>query len=311
MQTATATVGSGLEWAVFLALVGALLALDLGLLHPLRQRRHRLRAILLWNAFWTAVALLFNVWVLLRHGRQMGLEFFAGYLVERSLSFDNLLVFLLLFEYFAVPRRQQRRVLFWGILGSLAGRGALIAAGTLLLARWAWVLQALGVFLIYAGARMAARRAVAVEPGNNPIFRLFRRFVPLADGYRHNRFLVREQGRLLATPLLLVLAVVEATDLAFAVDSVPAVFGVSQHAFIVFTSNILAVLGLRALYFLVAELMQRLRWLTAGLGLVLVFVGAKMALSPWIAVPIDVTLAVVGLLLAAAVAASLALPRRA
>jgi tellurite resistance protein TerC len=300
----TAPVGSGAEWAGFLALIAALLALDLGVFQR-REPRPGLAEPLLWSGAWTALALVFDLWLGFHFGRRIGLEFLAGYLVERSLSFDNLFVFLLLFDYFAVPRAQQRRVLSWGIAGALAARGLFIAAGAALLQRWGWLLPLFGLFLIYAGARMTRRGAVRVEPRHNPVFKLFQRFVPMTAGYRDRSFLVREAGRTLATPLLLVLLVVEATDVAFAVDSLPAVFGVTRHAFIVFSSNAFAILGLRALYLVAADLMARLRWLPKGLGLVLAFVGAKMALEPWVAIPIEIALAVVALVLGIAVAASL------
>jgi tellurite resistance protein TerC len=307
METLTGTVGSSLEWAGFLALILGLLAVDLRVFQR-RGARPGLGEALLWSAAWTALALLFNLWTLLHYGRQIGLEFLAGYLVERSLSFDNLLVFLVLFEYFAVPRGQQRRVLYWGIFGALLGRGLFIGIGTVALGRWDWLLPLLGLFLIWTGARVVRRDAARLEPRRNPVVALFQRFVPLTPGYRGRRFLVREGGRTRATPLLLVLAVVEATDIAFAVDSLPAIFGVSRHPFIIFSSNVFAVLGLRALYPLVEELLHRLRWLPHGLGLVLVFVGAKMLLGRWLAIPVEITLAAVVLLLGLAVAASLVLP---
>ena len=300
----TAPVGSGAEWAGFLALIAVLLALDIGVFQR-REPRPGLAEPLLWSGAWTALALLFDLWMGCRFGRRIGLEFLAGYLVERSLSFDNLFVFLLLFDFFAVPRAQQRRVLSWGIAGALAARGLFIAAGAALLQRWGWLLPLFGLFLIYAGARMARHGAVRVEPRHNPVFRLFQRFVPMTAGYRDRSFLVREAGRTLATPLLLVLLVVEATDVAFAVDSLPAVFGVTRHTFVVFSSNAFAILGLRALYLVAADLMVRLRWLPKGLGLVLAFVGAKMALEPWFAIPIEIALAIVALVLGIAVAASL------
>jgi tellurite resistance protein TerC len=307
METLRGTVGSSLEWAGFLTLILGLLAVDLGVFQR-REPRPGLGEALLWSLAWTALALLFNAWTLLHYGRQIGLEFLASYLVERSLSFDNLLVFLILFEYFAVPRGQQRRVLYWGIFGALLGRGLFIGLGIAALRRWDWMLPLLGLFLIWTGARVVRRDAARLVPRRNPAVALFKRFVPLTPDYHGPRFFVREGGRTRATPLLLVVAVVEATDIAFAVDSLPAVFGVSRHPFIIFSSNVFAVLGLRALFPLVEELLHRLRWLPYGLGLVLVFVGAKMLLDRWLAIPIEIALGAVVLLLGVAVAASLVLP---
>jgi tellurite resistance protein TerC len=307
METVTATVGGSLEWAGLLALILALLALDLGLFQR-REPSPGLAAALAWSGAWTAAALLFYLWTLLHFGRRIGFEFLAGYLVERSLSFDNLLVFLLLLDGFAVPQELRRRVLSWGIFGALAGRGLFIALGTVLLRRWEWVLQLLGLFLMWTGARAVRHRDAGFEPPRVAVAGIFRRFVPLTSGYRGGRFLVHEEGRLLATPLLLVLVVIEAADLAFAIDSVPAVFGVTRHPFIVFSSNAFAILGLRALFPVVEELVRRFHRLRLGLGLVLVVIGVKMVLDRWLAIPVELVLAAVLLILGLAVAASLLLP---
>jgi tellurite resistance protein TerC len=310
MGTPNEVIGSHLEWAAFVALIVGLLALDLWASRR-REARGSLREALLWSAGWTALALLFNLWVLLRWGHRIAAEFLAAYVVERSLSFDNLIVFLVLFDFFAVPRGQQRRVLHWGILGALAGRGVVIGMGTVLLRQWQWLPPLLGLLLVATGIRVAWRRGGRIEPGRHPVLKLCRRFVPLADGYRGRRFLVREGGRTLATQLLLVLVVVEATDIAFAVDSLPAVFGISRHAFIIFSSNIFAVLGLRSLYPLLAEALRRLRrprWLQAGLGLLLIWVGGKMAAEPWYSIPVETVLLGVLLLLLAATTLALLAP---
>jgi tellurite resistance protein TerC len=307
MGTPSEVIGSNLEWATFVALILGLLALDLRVSQR-REARGGLREALTWSAGWTALALLFNVWVLAHWGRRVAAEFLAAYVVERSLSFDNLVVFLVLFDFFAVPRGQQRRVLHWGILGALAGRGLFIGMGTVLLRQWQWLPPLLGLLLVATGFRAAWRGGGRIEPRRHPVLKLFRRFIPLAEGYHGRRFLVREGGRTLATQLLLVLMVVEATDIAFAVDSLPAVFGISRHAFIIFSSNIFAVLGLRSLYPLVAEAIRRLRrprWLQAGLGLVLIWVGGKMAVEPWYAIPVETVLLGVLLLLLPAAAAAL------
>jgi TerC family integral membrane protein len=301
------TIGTPLEWGAFLLLVVAMLALDLGVVHR-KEHRVELKEALLWSALWTLVALAFNLWLYRQYGRRAGLEFLAGYVVERALSFDNIFVFLVLFRYFAVPENLHHRVLFWGILGALVSRGAFVALGTALLARFGWLIFVLGAFLVYTGIKILAHQETEVRPEKNPVLRLFRRFVPLTAGYRGKRFLVRQGERRLATPLLLVLVVVEATDVVFAVDSIPAVFGVTRDPFIVFTSNIFAILGLRALYFLLAGLMHKFRYLSYGLGLVLVFVGAKMLVHPWRDIGIEWSLGVVLLLLAGSVVLSLVRP---
>jgi len=296
--------GTPLQWGFFFALILGMLALDLGVFNR-REHRVGLREALVWSVVWTIVALLFNLWIYYRFGSRIGLEFLTGYIIERSLSFDNIFVFVVLFNYFAVPAEYQHRVLFWGILGALVSRGVFIAMGTALLARFAWLIFVFGGFLVYTGIKILLQKETQVHPERNPVLKLFRRFVPLTSGYRGKRFFVRDDGRFKATPLMLVLVVVEATDVIFAVDSIPAVFGVTQNAFIVFTSNIFAILGLRALYFLLAGLMHKFQYLSYGLGLVLVFVGAKMLVHDWLDIPIEVSLAIVLGLLAAAIIVSL------
>jgi tellurite resistance protein TerC len=302
------TIGSPLLWSLFLALVLVLVALDLGVIHR-RQRRIGIREAIVWSVVWTVLALGFNLWLAARFGRQAGVEFLAGYVIERSLSFDNIFVFVVLFNYFSVPDFLHHRVLYWGILGALVARGVFIALGAALLSRFEWLLAVLGAFLVYTGVKMFRGVEVKVEPERNPVLRFFRRFVPMTAEYHGRRFLVRREGRRLATPLLLVLAVVETTDVVFAVDSIPAVFGVTRDSFIVFTSNIFAILGLRALYFLLAGLMVKFHYLGYGLGLVLAFVGAKMVLHRWIPIRTEWSLAVVLSILALSVAASFLFPR--
>jgi tellurite resistance protein TerC len=299
--------GSPLQWGVFFALIAGMLALDLGVLNR-REHRVGLREALVWSVVWTAVGLAFNLWVDAHLGRQAGLEFLTGYVIERALSFDNIFVFVVLFNYFAVPAEQQHRVLFWGILGALASRGLFIALGTALISRFEGLIFVLGAFLVYTGVKIFRDEAPEVHPERNPVLRAFRRFVPLTAGYRGKRFFAREDGRLKATPLLLVLVVIECTDVVFAVDSIPAVFGVTRDAFIIFTSNIFAILGLRALYFLLAGLMVKFRYLAYGIGLVLVFVGAKMLAHRWIEVPTGISLGIVLGVLALAILASLLRP---
>jgi tellurite resistance protein TerC len=300
-------VGTLGEWVAFLAVVLALLALDLGVLHR-RERRIGLREALAASIVWTLVGLAWNAWLWRAHGHAPGVEFLAGYVIERALSFDNIFVFVVIFQYFAVPESLQHRVLFWGILGALVSRGLFIALGAALLARFAWLIPVLGALLVYTGIRILSGRETEVHPEGNPVVRLFQRFVPLTQRLDGRRFLTREAGRLVATPLALVLVVVEATDIVFAVDSIPAVFGVTRDSFIAFTSNIFAILGLRALYFLLAGLMDRFVYLNYGLGLVLAFVGVKMLVHHWVEIPTVLSLAIVLAVLAVSVAVSLLRP---
>lgn len=300
-------VGTPLQWSFFFVLILGMLALDLGVLNR-REHRVGLREALFWSVVWTVVAVIFNLWIYYRFGSRIGLEFLTGYIIERSLSFDNIFVFVVIFNYFAVPAEYQHRVLFWGILGALISRGVFIAMGTALLARFAWLIFVFGGFLVYTGFKILAEKEPEVHPEKNPVLKLFQRFVPLTGRYHGKRFFIRDDGRLKATPLMLVLVVVEATDVVFAVDSIPAVFGVTQNAFIIFTSNIFAILGLRALYFLLAGLMHKFRYLSYGLGLVLIFVGAKMLLHDWFEISIEISLAVVLGILATAIVISLLRP---
>jgi tellurite resistance protein TerC len=297
------TIGSPLQWGSFIALILAMLALDLGVIHR-KEHRVELREAILWSVLWTVVALVFNAWIYRRFGAKTGLEFLTGYIIERSLSFDNIFVFVVIFNYFGVPAELQHRVLFWGILGALLSRGLFIGLGTALLTRFEWLMLVFGAFLVYTGFKILRGQETEVHPEKNPVLRLFQRFVPLSERYHGKRFFVVRNRRILATPLLLVLVVLETTDVIFAVDSIPAVFGVTRNPFIVFTSNIFAILGLRALYFLLAGLMRKFEYLSYGLGLVLMFVGAKMLLHDWYDIPIHLALGLVLGVLAAAIVIS-------
>jgi tellurite resistance protein TerC len=304
------TTGEPLAWAVFGVVIAVMLALDLGVFH---RRAHVIRAreAAAWSFVWIALALLFNLGVYLRFGADRGLEFFQAYLIEKALSVDNLFVFLAAFTFFAVPENLQHRVLFWGILGALITRGAFIAVGAALLAAFHWVTYIFGVFLVVTALRLLFGGDDEIRPEKNPVLALFRRFVRTTPDYAGTHFFVRQSGKLYATPLLMVLVVIEATDVVFAVDSIPAVFGVTRDVFIVYTSNIFAVLGLRALTFLVARLVQRLRFLKIGLALVLAFVGVKMLIGDRIHISDVVSLLMVaGLIGLSAVASLLAPPKR-
>lgn len=265
-------------WLSFNAFVLAMLALDLGVFH---RKAHvvSLKEALSWSAVWIVLALVFNLGVWHYAGAQKGLEFFTGYVIEKSLSVDNVFVFALLFSYFAVPAKYQHKVLFWGVLGALFMRAIMIAAGAALITRFSWIIYVFGAFLILTGVKMIVKRAEEIHPERNPIVRGFKRLMPVTADYRGDRFFVRERGLIMATPLFVVLLLVEFTDLIFAVDSIPAIFAVTTDPFIVYTSNVFAMLGLRSLYFALAGVMDKFHYLKIGLGVVLGFVGVKMILG--------------------------------
>ena len=291
-------------WVGFNVFVLGMLALDLGVFH---RKAHvvSFREAGVWSAIWIALALVFNAGVWHFFGPQKGMEFLTGYLIEKSLSVDNIFIIALIFSYFAVPEQYQHRVLFWGILGALVMRAIFIAAGAALIANFHWVIYVFGAFLIATGIKMVFTPDKGLEPEKNPVVRLVRRLVPVTDQYHGQSFFVRQNGALAATPLFLVLALVEATDLIFAVDSIPAIFAVTTDPFIVYTSNVFAILGLRSLYFLLAGVMHKFEFLKLGLAAILVFVGAKMAMVDLYTIPSAVSLGVVAAILAVAVAASL------
>ncbi len=303
------SIGTPALWIGFLVFVLAMLALDLGVFHR-KEHVIRPREALIWSLVWISLALVFNLGVYHWFGPVRALEFLTGYLIEKALSVDNLFVFLVLFSYFSVPRALQHRVLFWGILGALIMRAAFIFAGAALIQSFHWVIYIFGAFLVFTGIKLLAHADEEQHPEKNPVLRIFRRVVPAVPDYRGSHFLVREGGRWLATPLLAVLVAIEATDIVFAVDSIPAIFAITADPFIVFTSNIFAILGLRALYFLLAGMLGAFRFLKVGLGLVLAFVGAKMLLSEVYKIPIVVSLLVIAALLGGSVLASVLFPDR-
>ncbi len=301
------SVGSPALWTGFTLFVLALLVLDLGVFHR-KSHAVSIREAALWCAVWVGLAALFNLGVFLKFGRQRGLEFLTGYLIELALSIDNLFVFIVVFSYFACPPAQQHRVLFWGIVGALVMRAGFILAGSALLSAFHWIVYLFGGFLVLTGIKILLQKSEEVHPERNPVVRLVERVFPLTPRYHGQRFFVREGGKLAATPLFLILAVIETTDLVFAVDSVPAIFAVTRDSFIVYTSNIFAILGLRSLYFLLAGVMGSFRFLKYGLGLVLAFVGVKMVIADIFHIPIGISLGVVAGLLGGAVGLSLAWP---
>jgi len=301
------SIGSPALWIGFTVFVLAMLALDLGVFHR-EAHEVRIREALIWTAVWVSLALAFDFGVYLWFGPERALEFLTGYVIEKALSVDNIFVFILIFSAFAVPARLQHRVLFWGILGALVMRAVFIVLGAALLQRFHWVIYVFGAFLVFTAIRLLLERGDEVHPERNPLFRLFRRFVPSVGDYRGAHFTVVEAGKLYATPLLLVLVAIEATDLVFAVDSIPAIFAVTLDPFIVYTSNIFAILGLRALYFALAGMMGKFHYLKIGLSAVLAFVGAKMLVSEIYTVPILASLLVIVALLGASIVASLLRP---
>jgi tellurite resistance protein TerC len=298
-------------FAAFLAVVFVLLAIDLGIF---QRKAHAVsvKEALVWSAFWVLLSLLFGSCVFIKLGSRPGLEFFTGYLVEYALSVDNIFVFILIFSYFAVPARLHHRVLFWGILGALIMRGGFILAGSQLIQAFHWVLYLFGAFLIFSGIKILRQKGdTKVEPERNPVVRLFQRIVPMTSGYSGGAFFLRQAGKFVATPLALVLVTVETTDLIFAFDSIPAIFGVTTDWFIVLTSNICAILGLRSMYFVLAAVVDRFVYLGTGLGIVLSFIGVKMLLGDIYPIGIETSLLVVAAILACAVVLSLVRPPRA
>jgi len=285
--------GTPLLWVGFNVLVLLAVALDLGVFHR-KPHKIGIREAALWSGVWIGLAITFGYFVWHWYGEQRGLEYFTGYVIEKALSVDNLFVFLVLFRTFQVDEQVQHRVLAWGILGALVMRGIMIAAGAALIARFHWILPALGVFLVYTGLHMLWRRGKQFHYERNPIFRFASTHLRVSKVYSGGRFFVRQEGQLFATPLLLVLLVIEITDVTFAADSIPAIFGITRDAFIVYSSNVFAILGLRALYFLLSDLLDYLRYLGIGLALILLFIGSKMVLEPWWHISVGISLAVVG-----------------
>lgn len=298
------SIGSPALWLGFVAFVIAMLAVDLGLFH---RKAHVVttREALAWSSVWIGLALLFNLGVWKWFGAQRGLEFLTGYLIEKSLSIDNIFVFVVIFAALRVPSLYQHRVLFWGILSALVLRAGMIFGGTALLARFHWLIYVFGAFLVFTGVKLFAQRGQEVSPKDGAVLRLAKRLIPSTERYDGDRFFTLEGGRRVATPLFMALLLVEATDVVFAVDSIPAIFAVTQDPFIVFTSNIFAILGLRSLFFLLSGVVDKFRYLKVGLAVVLVFVGVKMAMVDLYKIPPLASLSVISSVLLVSVLASL------
>lgn len=296
-------------WLGFTLFILAMLALDLGVFH---RKAHfiSIREAVTWSAVWISLALLFNTGIYFFIGPESAEQFFTGFLIEKSLSIDNVFVFALLFTSFGVPAAYQHRVLFWGVLGALALRGTMIALGAVLLETFHWIVYVFGAFLIFTAMRMAFHTGGEIHPERNPGLRLVRRIFPVTYDYGHDHFIVRRAGQLLVTPLLLVLLVVETTDVLFALDSIPAIFAITQDPFLVYTSNVFALLGLRSLYFVFAHALGRFTYLKLGLAVVLAFVGVKMLLADLYHIPTVLSLAATAVVLTAAIAASIIYNRR-
>jgi tellurite resistance protein TerC len=301
------SIGSPLLWVAFTVPVIGLLALDLGVFHR-KAHEVRMKEALTWTFVWIGLALAFGAGVYFAYGPVRALEFLTGYLIEEALSVDNLFVFMIIFSYFSVPAALQHRVLFWGILGAIVLRALFIVIGAALIQTFHWVVYIFGAFLVFTGIKLLFQQHEDVHPERNPVLRLFRRLVPSVPDYRGTRFTVVENGRRYATPLLMVLVVVEATDVVFAVDSIPAIFAVTTDPFIVYTSNIFAILGLRNLYFVLSGMLSKFAYLKVGLGLVLAFVGTKMLLADVYKLPIAASLGVIAGLLGGSVVFSLLRP---
>ncbi|MFA4016969.1 MAG: hypothetical protein RUDDFDWM_002081 [Candidatus Fervidibacterota bacterium] len=291
-------------WVVFLSAVFVMLMVDLGIFH---RKAHvlSLREATAWSIFWVVISLLFNIVVWFWLGEERALEFLTGYLLEKSLSVDNIFVFAVLFSYFAVPPEYRHRVLFWGVVGAIIFRLTFILAGAALLKKFHWVVYVFGIIVIISGIKLLMHKERRVAPERNPVLRLARRFLPITPTYHGQSFFVLRDGKVMATPLMLVLLVIETTDIVFAIDSIPAIFAITRDPFIVFTSNVCAILGLRALYFLLEGMIRLFRYLDEGLAIILVFIGIKMLVSDVYKIPLWITLGFVVAVLAVTITLSL------
>lgn len=289
---------------LFNVFVLLMLALDLGVFH---RKAHvvSIKEALIWSLVWVGLALLFNTGLYFWKGQEVALQFLTGYLIEKTLSVDNVFVFVLIFSYFAVPPMYQHRVLFWGIIGALLMRAVFIVSGIALIAKFHWIIYVFGAFLIYTGFKIAVNKGTKIDPANNPLVKLFKKFFPVTNQYHGSKFWIREGGRLVATPLFIALLLVEFTDLIFAVDSIPAILAITNDPFIVYTSNVFAILGLRSLYFALAGLVDRFAYLHYGLAAILVFVGLKMLASDFYKVPVALSLLIIVGILTASIVMSM------
>lgn len=296
-------------WIGFNVFVLLMLALDLGVFHR-KAHEVNIKEAIIWSIVWITLALIFNYGVYIYMGKVKALEFFTGYILEKSLSVDNIFVFILVFSFFKVPSKYQHKILFWGILGALVMRIILIFSGVALLTKFHWLIYVFGAFLIFTGIKMLIQKEQQISPDKNILVRLFKKIYPVTDDYHHDKFFVKIDGKKLATPMFVVLLVIEFTDLVFAVDSIPAILAITNDTFIVYTSNVFAILGLRALYFALAGVMKYFRFLKIGLSVILVFVGSKMCLVDFYKFPITLSLGIIISILLISVLASLIKPKK-
>lgn len=298
----------GFIWTCFLGFVLVMLALDLGVFHR-KSHEVKIKEALIWSAVWISLALLFNYGIYVFLGKEKAIEFLTGYIIEKSLSIDNLFVFIMLFTYFNVEAKYQHKILFWGILGALVMRALFIFAGVALISKFHWIIYVFGAVLIYTGFKMLFHKDEKIEPDKNPLVRLFKRFFPVTEEAHGGKFFVKLNGRTFATPLFIVLLIVEFTDLIFAVDSIPAILAITNDTFIIFTSNVFAILGLRALYFALSGITKYFHYLKYGLSAILVFVGVKMLIVDFYKIPIVSSLLVISSILLISVLLSVAFPK--
>lgn len=295
-------------WACFLGFVLVMLALDLGVFHR-RSHEVKIKEALIWSAVWISLALFFNYGIYVFMGKEKAVEFLTGYIIEKSLSIDNLFVFIMLFTYFNVEAKYQHKILFWGILGALVMRAIFIFAGVALISKFHWIIYVFGAVLIYTGFKMLFHKDEKIEPDKNPLVRLFKKFFPVTEKAQGGKFFVKLEGKTFATPLFVVLLIVEFTDLIFAVDSIPAILAITNDTFIIFTSNVFAILGLRALYFALSGITKYFDYLKYGLSAILVFVGVKMTIVDFYKIPILYSLLVICSILVVSVLVSVAFPK--
>jgi tellurite resistance protein TerC len=292
-----------LPWVLFTLFIAVMLAIDLGVFNR-KAHEVSVKEALAWSGVWVALALAFNVGVYFWKGQEVAVQFFTGYIVEKSLSVDNIFVFLQVFAFFSVPAIYQHKILFWGVLGAIVMRAVFILVGVTLITKFHWIIYVFGAFLLITGAKMAFSKQKEIHPEKNPVIKLLKRFIPLSHDYEDGRFFVKRNGIILATPLALVLIVIETTDVIFAVDSIPAILAITTDPFIVYSSNLFAIMGLRALFFAVAGVIKKFHYIHYGLAAVLAFVGVKMLVSDFYKIPSAAALAVIAAILAASMLAS-------
>lgn len=298
-----------IPWVLFTLFIVAMLAIDLGIFNR-KDHEVKVKEALVWSGVWVGLSLVFNIGVYFWKGQETAIQFFTGYVIEKSLSVDNIFVFLQVFTYFSVPAIYQHKILFWGVLGAIIMRAIFIAAGIALISKFHWIIYVFGVFLVFTGIKMVFSKNKGVHPEKNPFIRLLRRFMPISNDYKSGKFFIRINGIIYATPLVAVLLVIETTDVIFAVDSIPAILAITTDPFIVFSSNLFAIMGLRSLFFAIAGVVRRFHYVHYGLAAILVLVGAKMLVSDFYKLPSAAALAVVAAILSLSMIASMLWPRR-